>query len=539
MLMQYSKKKSAMAVLLVLLLGLGLGLAIWRSDKSQAAGGELGHAEPGHGESAAHGDESPHQQKAEAGHDDHDEPGDSGDAGHHGEAAAPAMPETGPHGGKLFGNAGFGLELSIFESGVAPQFRVHLYRDGQPLPPGAAQVQVTLERLGQPPEVFGFASEKDYLLGSAIVEEPHSFDATIKAQVGGQVHEFTFEQVEGRVRISDEQRLRNGVEIATAGPARIRSSLQLLGEVKLNQDFTVFVTPRLSGIALAVRANAGDRVRKGQVLAVIASQALADQRADWLASQRRLALARTTFEREKTLWEEKISAEQDYLAARQAFQQAEITTKSASQKLASLGAGVGESNQDLTRYEIRSPIDGVVTDKRISVGQALKDDAPIFQVADLSTVWVELTVPAKAVHRLQVGDRAKVRTTAFDAEAWSKLSYVGALVGEQSRHATARLVLANPEGLWRPGLPVTVDLSLGEVEVAVAVAAAGLQTLGDSPVVFGRYGQQFEARPLQLGRSDGRHVEVLRGLRAGERYAVKNSFLIKADIGKSGASHDH
>ncbi|MGS0758189.1 efflux transporter periplasmic adaptor subunit, partial [Roseateles sp. GG27B] len=86
---------------------------------------------------------------------------------------------------------------------------------------------------------------------------------------------------------------------------------------------------------------------------------------------------------------------------------------------------------------------------------------------------------------------------------------------------------------------VSVDLSSGELAVPVAVAVGAVQSLRDWQVVFGRYGQQFEARPLELGRSDGRFVEVIKGLQAGERYAAKNSYLIKADIGKSGASHDH
>lgn len=508
-------KKSTRIVAAVLAIGLVLGIAILRLDRAQPAGEGHEHAEAAHGK------------------DGHDDKG-------HGQAgAASAAPTKGPHGGKLFTQGGFGLELSIFESGVEPEFRVYLYRDGKPLAPSQAQVAVTLDRLGRAPERFSFAAEKDYLKGSATVEEPHSFAATVTAQVGGQSHAFKFEQVEARVQVSDEQLQRNGVEIGTAGPARIRSSLQLLGEVQLNQDRSVLVTPRLAGLVESVRANAGDRVRRGQVLAILTSQALADQRSEFLAVQKRVALARTTYEREKKLWEDKISAEQDYLVARQAFHEAEIAAEAARQKLASLGAGAAESTQGLTRYEIRSPIDGVITDKKISVGQSLKDDAPIFQVADLSSVWVELTVPAKDVNLLKVGDAATVKAAAFDAQAQATLAYVGALVGEQSRNATARLVLPNPKGLWRPGLPVTVELTAAEAEVPVAVAADAVQSLRNWSVVFGRYGQQFEARPLALGRSDGRYVEVLKGLAAGERYAVKNSFLIKADIGKAGASHDH
>jgi cobalt-zinc-cadmium efflux system membrane fusion protein len=517
-------KKTAWAIAAVLVLGLVLGGAILGTRKAEPAG--EGH---GHAEHTAHAEVE--QGKA------HDDGHGHGPGEQAGQRAAPSG--KGPHGGKLFIHGDFSLELTIFETGVDPEFRVYAYRGGKPLPADQTRLTVTLERLGRAPEVFRFSAEKDYLKGSAVVEEPHSFAGTIQAESGGKSHEFKFEQIEARVQVTDEQLQRNGVEIATAGPARIRGELRLLGEVKLNQDRTVFVTPRLAGLVEAVHANAGDKVRRGQVLAVISSQALADQRSELLAARKRLALAEATHEREKRLWEEKISAEQDFLAARQVHQEAEIAAESARQKLASLGAGATASSQGLTRYEVRSPIDGVVIDKKVSVGEVLKEDAPIFQVADLSTVWVELDVPAAEVNRLEVGAEASVEASAFEAQARARLAYVGALVGEQSRRATARLVLPNPKGVWRPGLAVDVTLTVDEVEVPVAVSAEAVQSLKDWSVVFGRYGTSFEARPLVLGRSDGRFVEVLKGLRAGERYAARNSFLIKADIGKSGASHDH
>lgn len=342
-----------------------------------------------------------------------------------------------------------------------------------------------------------------------------------------------------RTRFSDEQLRHNGIALAAAGPARIETALQLLGEVKLNQDRAVIVTPRLAGLVEAVRVNAGDRVQRGQVLAVLSSPALADQRAELLAATQRLALALQTLEREKKLWEDKISAEQDYLAARQAFHEADIAAENARQKLAVLGAPAADTKQGLTRYEVRAPIAGVIVDKKIAVGEALKEDAHVFQVADLSSVWVELTVPAHALNRLQVGMTAQVKASAFDAHGEARLGHVGALVGEQSRSAMARLVLANPQGLWRPGLPVTVDLRGGDADVPVAVAADAVQTLDGRSVVFVRQGEQFEARPVEPGRRDPRHVEILKGLKAGERYAARNSFLVKADTAKGEAEHEH
>ena len=194
---------------------------------------------------------------------------------------------------------------------------------------------------------------------------------------------------------------------------------------------------------------------------------------------------------------------------------------------------------DLARYEIRAPISGLITAKAIAQGQTLKEDAAIFTIADVSTVWAQITVYAKDLDVLKLGEKAIVRATAIDVEGEGTISYISTLIGPQTRSATARVVLDNPDGQWRPGMFVTAELVTEEIEVPVAVSVDAIQTLQDWSVVFGRYGQYFEARPLKLGRSDGRLVEVLHGFSAGEQYAAGNSFAIKAELGKAGASHDH
>ena len=463
-----------------------------------------------------------------------------GDAEHGGAAPAnaTAAPPKGPHGGKLFSQDGYAVEVTIFETNVEPQFRIYTYLNNKPLDPTASQVALTLDRLGRPPQAFSFVKENDYLKGDAVVEEPHSFKVSLTAQHGSQSYRFGYEQVEAQVSMTDEQIRQSNVEVLTAGPARIKSALNLIGEIRFNEDRLVHVVPRLAGVVESSNANTGDLVRKGQLLAVISSQSLADQRSELMAAQKRLTLARTTYAREKKLWEEKISAEQDFLHARNAMQEAEIATRNAQQKLASIGGGLSGSGK-LTRYEIRSPIDGTVVEKHLSLGEAVKDDATIFMIADLSTVWAEMTIHAKDLNTVKVGQKATVSATAFDSQSSGTVTYVGSLLGEQTRTAKARIVLPNPKGVWRPGLPVNIELVSGEVEVAVAVSAEAIQTVRDWTVVFGRYGDKFEARPVELGRSDGKLTEVISGLGAGEQYAAQNSFLIKADLGKSGASHDH
>lgn len=457
-------------------------------------------------------------------------------AGHQHPGQAPELPK-GPHAGKLFTKNGYGIEILIYQQNTAPQFRIYTYRDGKPLNPEVSLVSVEVDKLGRPTQTFHFVKEGDYLKSDATVEEPHSFKARVVSEYGNQTYRFSYEQIEGRVTMTDRQLTLNGVEVLTAGPARIKSTLALLGEIKLNAEKSVHVVPRLAGIVESVAVNAGDQVRQGQVLAVISSQSIADQRSDLMAAQKRTDLARITYEREKKLWEDKISAEQDYLQARQSLQEAEIELQKTQQKLQSVGAGLGAGNH-LTRYEIKSPINGVITDKQVSLGQVVTGDENVFVVADLSTVWAEMTIYAKDINAVKIGQKVTVKSSAFEAQSAGTIAYVGALVGDQTRTAMARVILSNPDRTWRPGLPVNIELQSDEVAVPLAVSVEGLQTLDENTVVFGRYGESFEVRPIEIGRRDNKYVEVLHGLNSGEKYAAQNSYLVKAELGKASASHD-
>lgn len=448
----------------------------------------------------------------------------------------------GPHGGRLLSSGDFALEVSIFEQGVSPEFRIYVFEKGKPVEPAEVKLQVRIERLGAQPEMIGFRKENDFLRGEQVIVEPHSFKVSVMAERKGQGFQWVYEQSEGRVRMDDAMTKSAGIELRTAGPAKIRSTLQLQGEIQFNQDRVAHVVPRLAGVVVKSAKNLGDMVKKGELLAVLESQTLADLKSEHFATQTRLELAQSNFEREKRLWEEKISAQQDYFASRQALAEVQIAYRNVEQKLLALGlnhAAVMRGGADgLTRYEIRAPIDGVVTEKHLALGEAVKEDASIFTIADLSSVWAELTIYPKDLSSVKLGQKVMVRASALNAEAAGRVAYVGSLIGEQTRSAKARVTLLNPDRSWRPGLFVTVELEQSETEVPVAVSAAAIQTYRNWKVVFGRFGDFFEARPVELGRSDGKIVEVVSGLPPGTSYAATNSFVLKAELGKAGASHD-
>lgn len=345
------------------------------------------------------------------------------------------------------------------------------------------------------------------------------------------------EHDERRVKLTEEQTKKAGIALQAAGPAMLQAAAEFPGEIRFNEDRTAHVVPRLAGVAEQVTANLGQPVRKGQVLAVIASTSLSELRSEQLTAHRRRDAARVTYEREKKLWQEKISAEQDYLQSQTALQEADIAVQNATQKLAAVGAA--GSAAGLNRFEIRAPFDGTVVEKHLTLGEAVKEDASIFTVSDLRTVWAEFNVAPKDLATVRVGQRVMVSSTAFQSKAEGTISYVGALLGEQTRTARARVTLTNPEGAWRPGLFVTVSVFGENQEVALTVAADAVQTIENQAMVFKVVPGGFEASPVKTGRSDGRTVEVLGGLKAGDQVASKNTFVLKSELGKASAGHEH
>lgn len=453
----------------------------------------------------------------------------------------------GPHGARLLSDGPVQLEMTIYESGVEPHFRVYPYdADLKPLAPKDVSLEVELHRLGGRVDRIRFRPEADYLLGESVIEEPHSFDVKVIAQVAGQRHEFTYSQIEGKVELGDDQLKSAGIEIGTVGPRVMVTTVELPGEVTADETRLANVVPRLPGVVTDVFKKEGDRVEKGELIAVLSSREFADAKSDYLAAARRVEFTRGALEREENLWKKRISAERDYLEAKRAFDEAELAKRLAAQNLVVLGVAVSDlpglasaPAESMSRYEIRSPLAGEVIKRDVTIGEAVREDGNIFTIADLSSIWVDVTVYAKDIAMVYAGQVATVRSSDLGSEITGRVSYVGPLVGQDTRAATARIILPNPSGRWRPGLFVTVQLVREATTVRLAVPTDAIQAFRDWQVVFVRYGDWFEARPLELGRSDGAWVEVLSGLKAGDRFAAVNSFAVKAEIGKLGATHDH
>ena len=385
-------------------------------------------------------------------------------AENHGAAAA-ADYERGPHRGRMLRDGDFAIEVTIFESGVPPQFRLYAYQNDKPLNPGEVVSTIELKRLDGEVNQFTFQHEGDYLTGSDTVVEPHSFDVNVSAQYADRKHNWSYASYEGRMTIPTAIAEEAGVRVEVAGPAVIHDRVPLVGNIALNANRHADIKARFPGIVRAVHVQEGERVRRGQTLVVV------------------------------------------------------------------------EGNESMRSYPVVAPFDGVVLARNTNIGDVAGDSA-LIELADLSDVWVELHAIGKDAARLAPGQRIQLESATGDAEGETVIQSLLPLA-TRGQSVVARASLPNPEGHWRPGMTVSANVTVSEKEVPLAVLKTGLQRFRDFTVVFARIGDSYEVRMLELGARDGENVEVLGGLKPGTSYVAEQSYLIKADIEKSGASHDH
>jgi membrane fusion protein, heavy metal efflux system len=377
----------------------------------------------------------------------------------------------------------------------------------------------------------GALSALAHLLGAASEVQPEEVGREGDAVSGGDDKKL--------VQLTDNQIKQLGIEVAVAQSGRLLRHLTLPGAIVLNTDRLVHIVPRIPGVVREVRKHLGDAVRAGDVLAVIDSRELADAKAAYLAASARVTVAEDTFAREKDLWEKKISPAQDYVTAKQALAETRIELRAARHKLAALGVAeaalhhlASQPDASLTRYEIVAPSAGTVIEKHLTVGELLKDDTETFLVADLSAVWVHLTITLSDLPLVRTGQHVTITAGATMPAATGTISYLGPLVSEETRTALARVVLPNPDGRWRPGLFVTATVAIGDTVVPLLIPKAALQTLDGQPSVFVQTSEGFEPHPVTPGQSNETHVEITAGLQQGESYAITQTFLLKAELGK-------
>jgi cobalt-zinc-cadmium efflux system membrane fusion protein len=374
--------------------------------------------------------------------------------------------ERGPHNGRMLREGNFALEMTVFEDGIPPEYRLFAYRDDKPLPPGDIRASVTIRRLDGEVTTFGFRPEQDYLRGNGTLIEPHSFDVAVTAIEGGRRHQWRFPSYEGRTTITAEAARAAGIETVAAGPAEVSELLEVVGRVELDPSASADVGAKYPGPVMAVFRNVGDRVSRGTLLARV------------------------------------------------------------------------ESSYSLQTYSVFSPIAGVITQRNTNVGD-IADSDPMFVISDPSRTVATFPIFPRDIEKVRPGQGLQVKALEGERAQGSIIRDFLPLAQVQTQTVTARASLPNPGGFWRPGMAVRGFITIDSRTVPLAVRTEAIQQFRDFRVVYAKVGNTYEVRMLELGKEGPEWTEVLGGLKPGTVYAAKNSYIIKADIDKSGASHDH
>lgn len=200
---------------------------------------------------------------------------------------------------------------------------------------------------------------------------------------------------------------------------------------------------------------------------------------------------------------------------------------------------VVESNEGLTPYHIKSLLNGTVIDKHITIGEVKSGDEPAFVIADLGTVWVNLSIYQMNLAGVKVGMTANLSFGEGIPHAEGVISYISPIIDRHTRTATARVVLPNPEGLLRPGLFVVGRIKTAVIDIPLLVPLTAVQTFENESVIFIQTDEGFEIRHITTGRSNQSFIEITGGLPAGETFVADGGFVLKAELGKGEFGHDH
>ncbi|SCX53874.1 efflux RND transporter periplasmic adaptor subunit [Variovorax sp. EL159] len=328
------------------------------------------------------------------------------------------------------------------------------------------------------------------------------------------------------VAVPENSPLRASIQVAAAESRSVERPIGAPGSIEAAPEKLVKVTSPVAGRIVKLQRALGDSVKAGDALFTLDSADLSNAFGDATKAEAALRQSRRDFERQKLLFEAEITARKDYEAAELAYGAATSDAQVAKNRLAQLGASAGAGSH--REYVLRSPISGRVIEMTGAQGGYWNDiNAPIMTVADLSTVFLTANVSEKDIAALRVGQKARIDLNAYPDQAFDgTVKYIGEVLDTDTRTVKVRVAIDNRHGRFRPGMFAKVVFS-GEAHPAVVVPASALVQSGLYTKVFVEKGAfTYEARNVTVGPVIGDRVEILSGLKAGERIAVKEGVLL-------------
>lgn len=341
----------------------------------------------------------------------------------------------------------------------------------------------------------------------------------------------------GAVHISREAAERAGIVIGKAERRALTGGTAIPAEVQFEPSSTAHVGPLVSGRITKVAVALGDRVKRGQLLATVASSDVSAARAKLEQSRARLVGAESALRRQEQLSQEGIGAERALVEAQALAGELRAEVEGLRRQLSVFGpGGAGE-------LSLVAPIDGVVVDTHATLGEMASPDAPAFIITDPSKVSVRGYVPELEIARVLAGSAVLVRLHAFpDLAMAGTITYIAPSLDERTRSLPIRVSLAAPDPRLRSGLFGTIELIGGpRDERPIAVPTSAIATVDGQDVVFvpGERPETFEARPVLLGRRASGFFEIRSGLAEGDALALSGAFTLKSALKSGELAEEH
>jgi len=368
------------------------------------------------------------------------------------------------------------------------------------------------------------------------VPAPKHGDAAVTA--AGPAHQDEPEQHEEmptKVRLAPDVVKSAGIKTAPAASDALPGTVDLTGEIAADPDRSARLAARLSGRVIDVKAKEGDRVKAGQIIAILESPELARARATLAAASARAKAARLNADRLKSLEAKNLAAGQETAAAAAEAAALEAEVAAAKQTLGAFGQGADQAAGGSARVAIRSPLAGFVLSRDAVQGQTVEPEHVIAVIGDLDRVYFLGRLFEKDLARVKVGASVEVRLNAYPAETFEgSIETIGRQIDPAARTVTARVVVSNHADLVKIGLFGTARVVVGPAEVpakrVVVPLSAVTRVAGKNAVFVRQPDGDFELHPVTVGRSAGGRVEILSGLRAGEAVVVDGAFTLKSAI---------
>ncbi|MCL6247901.1 efflux RND transporter periplasmic adaptor subunit [Acinetobacter sp. ANC 4945] len=347
---------------------------------------------------------------------------------------------------------------------------------------------------------------------------------------------------EGELQLTAQQMVEQGIKIATVENGLVENIIQLPGKLAVNTDQQAHISPNFSGHVEQVNVALGQTVQKGQTLAVLSVPELIDQQANLRMAEANLDLARQDYQREQKLWSQGISAKQDFQRAENAYRQAQISVQSAKSRLQALGANSGQNG----RFIIRAPIAGVISQKDIVVGENVQLADQLFTIEQFKDLWLEFNLAHQYSAQLQKGQNVSFKINGSDQRYSAEVQSLTSQADVQTGRLVVRAKLKQQSAELRPNVMVNVLLADSGTKNALRVQKSAVQSIEGKDSIFIVESEQkgqvhLKAQVLKLGQvsSDGQWLEVISGLEAGQKYISQGSFLLKSELEKDEAGHEH